>query len=155
MRDGWGWWLKPGWWRKTTEDAAHQWDEPVSSAPCVEGSMGSKRGTTQNTEPPKWEATAAWWAAKPDGDERRVMRVRGLRLRKDCADNKRDLKGSTVNILLLFLEIIPDNSSSDLCRSKFCIFQCPSRFYYTLLSSCKVLQAARKITECVRLLVVY
>lgn len=66
---------------------------------------------------------------------RRVMHVRGSRLREEHADNRRDLKGSTVNILLLFLEIIPDNS-----RSKFCIFCCPPRFYYTLLSSCKVLQ---------------
>lgn len=68
-------------------------------------------------------------------DERRVMGVRGLHLREEHADNKRGLKGSTVSILPLFLEIIPDHSSSYLCRSKFCIFQCPLRFYYTLLSS--------------------
>lgn len=64
---------------------------------------------------------------------RRVMHVRGSRLREEHADNRRDLKGSTVNILLLFLEIIPDNS-----RSKFCIFCCPR----VLLHFIKFLQSS-------------
>lgn len=40
---------------------------------------------------------------QPDGDERRVTRLRGSPLREERADKKRGLKGRTVNILLLFL----------------------------------------------------
>lgn len=130
-------------------------------SPCGGIHGKQKRDHTKHRASKMRSNSCVMSSQKPDGDERWVMRVRGSRLHEERTDNKRGLKGRTVNILLLFLEILPDNSSSYLCRSKFCIFLCPSPFYYNLLQVlAKLLQAAQKkqkkpkMTECVRLPVV-
>lgn len=145
---------------KTTEEATHQWDEPVSSAPRAEGDpWEAKEGPhkTQSLQNEKQQLRDE--QPQPDGDERRVTRLRGSPLREERADKKRGLKGRTVNILLLFLENPSRQQQPLICAGVNFLSSCVRRrFIYNLLQVlAKLLQAAKekkKKSECVRLLVV-